>query len=232
MTTIFLAILRSMISSVGAETRPFTLKSEPLKITVQALPLEGKPHDFSGAIGKYALQVEAKPTEVKVGEPITLTMQVTGRGNIETISLPKILGLDGFKTYDPQIKTDERGKSFEQVLIPEDESIKAVPEIRFSYFNPEDEQYHTIKKEKIPILVTPLASEEALKIVDLPGVAKTVKREKLGRDILYIKDSMKGVQKGDSYLYQNGHVSLCADLAAPRILRCAHLPETQRQAGR
>ena len=187
-----------------AETRPFTLKSEPLKITVQALPLEGKPHDFSGAIGKYALQVEAKPTEVKVGEPITLTMQVTGRGNIETVSLPKILGLDLFKTYDPQIKTDERGKSFEQVLIPEDESIKAVPEIRFSYFNPEDEQYHTIKKEKIPILVTPLASEEALKIVDLPGVAKTVKREKLGRDILYIKDSMKGVQQGKSYLYQNG----------------------------
>lgn len=185
------------------ETRPLALKSEPLKITVRPFPLEGKPHDFSGAVGKYVLQVEVKPTEVKVGEPITLTMQVTGRGNIETISLPKIYGLDRFKTYDPQIKTDERGKYFEQVLIPEDESIKAIPEIRFSYFDPEDEQYHTIKKGEIPILVTAIAAEEALKIVDLPEVAKTVKREKLGRDILYIKDSMKGVQQGNSYLYQN-----------------------------
>ena len=185
------------------ETRSLTLKSGHLKITVEALPLEGKPHDFSGAIGKYALQVEAKPTEVKVGEPITLTMHVTGRGNMETVSLPKIYGLDGFKIYDPQIKTDERGKSFEQVLIPEDERIKAIPEIRFSYFDPEDEQYHTIKKGKIPIHVTALAVEETLKIVDLPGVAQTLKREKLGRDILYIKDSMKGVQKGNSYLYQN-----------------------------
>ena len=185
------------------QKRPIVLKSEPLNLTVQALPLEGKPHNFSGAIGKYALQVEAKPTEVKVGEPITLTMRVSGRGNIETISQPKIYGLDRFKTYDPEIKTDERGKHFEQVLIPEDESINAIPEIRFSYFDPDDEHYHTIKKEKIPILVTALAAEETLKIVDLPGVAKTLKREKLGRDILYIKDSMKGVQQGDSYLFQN-----------------------------
>ena len=185
------------------QKRPVVLKSEPLKLTVEALPLEGKPHDFSGAIGRYALQVEAKPTEVKVGEPITLTMRVSGSGNIETIFLPKIHGLNLFKTYGPQIKTDEHGKSFEQVLIPEDDSVRAIPEIRFSYFDPEDEQYHTIKKGEIPIHVTALADEETLKIVDLPGVAQTLKREKLGRDILYIKDSMKGVQQGNSYLYQN-----------------------------
>ena len=187
-----------------AKKHPLALKSEPLKLTVHPLPFRGKPHDFSGAVGKYALQVEAKPTEVKVGEPITLMMQVTGRGNIETISLPKIHGLDQFKTYNPQIKTDESGKSFEQVLIPKDDSIKAIPEIRFSYFDPDDGQYHTIKKGKISILVTAIADEEAFKIVDLPEVTKTVTKEKLGRDILYIKDLMKGVQKGNSYLYQNG----------------------------
>ena len=179
------------------------MKSEPLKITVRAHPLDGKPRDFSGAVGQYTLQVEAKPREVKVGEPITLTMHVTGSGNIETVSLPQIYGLDRFKTYDPQIKTGEHGKSFEQVLIPEDESIEAIPEIRFSYFDPEHEKYHTIKKEEIPIRVTAIAGEEGLKIVDLPGAEKTVKREKLGRDILYIKDSMKGVQRGNTYLYQN-----------------------------
>ena len=188
---------------VSNQKRPVALKSEPLKLTVEALPLEGKPQDFSGAIGKYALQVDAKPTGVKVGEPITLTMRVSGSGNIETIFLPKIHGLNLFKTYDPQIKTDEHGKSFEQVLIPEDDSVKAIPEIRFSYFDPEDEQYHTIKKGEIPIHVTALADEETLRIVDLPGVAQTLKREKLGRDILYIKDSMKGVQQGKFYLYQN-----------------------------
>ena len=186
-----------------AEKRPIVLKSEPLKISVLAHPQDGKPRDFSGAVGRYTLQAEAKPTEVKVGEPITLTMRVTGRGNMETVSLPNIYGLNRFKTYDPQIKTDERGKSFEQVLIPEDESVKAIPEIRFSYFDPEGERYHTIKKAEIPLHVTAIAGEEGLKIVDLPGAEKTVKREKLGRDILYIKDSMKGVQRGNTYLYQN-----------------------------
>lgn len=186
-----------------AEKRPIVLKSEPLKITVRAHPPDGKPRDYSGAVGQYTLQVEAKPREVKVGEPITLTMHVTGSGNIETVSLPQIFGLDRFKTYDPQIKTDDHGKSFEQVLIPEDESIEAIPEIRFSYFDPEREKYHTIKGGEIPIHVTAIAGEEGLKIVDLPGAEKTVKREKLGRDLLYIKDSMKGLQRGNTYLYQN-----------------------------
>ena len=186
-----------------AEKRPTVLKSEALRITVRAHPPDGKPRDFSGAVGQYALQVEAKPTEVKVGEPITLTMRVTGRGNMETVSLPKLYGLDRFKTYDPLIKVGERGKSFEQVLIPEDASVKAIPEIRFSYFDPEGERYHTIKKAEIPLHVTANAGEERLKIVDLPSAEKTVTREKLGRDILYIKDSMESVHRGDSYLYQN-----------------------------
>lgn len=185
------------------QKRRIVLKSDPLKINVLAHPQDGKPRDFSGAVGQYTLQAEAKPTEVKVGEPITLTMRVTGSGNMETVSLPNIYGLDRFKTYDPQIKTDERGKSFEQVLIPEDESVKAIPEIRFSYFDPEGERYHTIKKAEIPLHVTAIAGEERLKIVDLPSAEKTVTREKLGRDILYIKDSMKGLQRGNTYLYQN-----------------------------
>lgn len=185
------------------QKRPIELKSEPLEIIAEDFPLQGKPQDFSGAVGQFALQVEAKPTEVKVGEPITLTMKVTGAGNIETVSLPKLSGLDKFKTYEPQIKTDESGKSFEQVLIPKDESIKAIPEVRFSFFDPEDEKYHTIKKGPIPILVQAMPAEEKLKIVDLPEVTKRVKPEKLGRDILYIKDSIGSVKKGNSYLYKN-----------------------------
>ena len=81
------------------QKRSVVLKSKPLGITARALPLPGRPSDFSGAVGQFTLQVEAKPTEVKVGEPITLTMAVTGRGNIETISSPKIGGLERFKTY-------------------------------------------------------------------------------------------------------------------------------------
>jgi len=186
------------------QKRPMTLKSEPLRITVQAFPLPGKPKDFAGAVGQFALQVEAKPREVKVGEPITLTMKVTGSGNMETVSSPKISGLGRFKTYEPQIKTSEYGKTFEQVLIPKDESIRAIPEICFSFFDPEDEVYHPIKKGPIPILVKAIPAEEGLKIVDLPEVTQTLKREKLGRDILYIKDSMGSVKKGHSHLYKNG----------------------------
>jgi len=186
------------------QKRSIVLKSEPLEISVQPFPSQGKTKDFSGAVGKFNLQVEAKPTEIKVGEPITLTMAITGTGNIETLYSPEIYGLERFKTYEPQIETNENGKIFEQVLIPKDETIKMIPEIRFSFFDPEDGQYHTIRKGPIPILVQAAPVEEELKIVDLPEVAKTVKKEKLGRDILYIKDSMGNVKKANVYLYKNG----------------------------
>ena len=42
-----------------------------------------------------------------------------------------------------------------------------------------------------------------MKIVDLPEVTRTVEKEKLGRDILYIKDSIGGGKKGGAYLYKN-----------------------------
>jgi len=186
------------------KTRPIVLKSDPLAITVRDFPAQGKPRGFTGTVGNFDLHVEAKPTSVKVGEPITLTMLITGRGNIETISTPAISELDAFKTYDSQVTTVSGGKSFEQVLIPKDESVQAVPEIRFSYFDPAGEKYQTLRKGPIPILVTAMLAQEELKIVDLPQVTKTIKKEKLGRDILYIKDSIGSVHKGNSYLYGNG----------------------------
>ena len=186
-------------------TRPIVLKSNPIAVTVLDFPTQRKPGGFAGAVGDYELHVNAKPTSVKVGEPITLTMAVTGRGNFETISAPIITDNGGFKTYEAQSTITPNGRTFEQVLIPRDASIQAIPEIQFSFFNPESAEYRALTQTPIPISVAANPVNEELKIVDHSQVAATPKRtEELGRDILYIKDSIGSVQKGNTYLYGNG----------------------------
>ena len=185
---------------------PLTVVSEPYKITVKPLPSTGQPESFSGAVGQYDLNVEVKPTKLKVGEPITLTMIVQGRGNIDIVNMPKLIDLTQFKAYDPQIsvsKKDNSGrKTFEQVLIPTSDSIKAIPEIQFSYFDPKAEQYKTHTRGPIPIQVEPSDDAEPLQILEI-AEGKAVKRGILGRDIVSIKDDAGSIKSSDGYLYTN-----------------------------
>jgi hypothetical protein len=188
------------------ERRPLTIRSEPYTITVKPLPTAGRPESFTGAVGQYALDVVAKPISLKVGEPITLTMTVKGRGNLDMVKIPRITDLNQFKAYEPQISVKREGnageKTFEQVLIPKSASVKVVPEIQFSYFDPAVGQYRTQAKGPIPIQVAPSDEAEPLQILEI-AEGRAVKREVLGRDIVYIKDEPGLIKRGDGNLYKN-----------------------------
>ncbi len=183
-----------------------TVKSDPYTITVKPLPELGRPESFSGAVGQYSLNVSAKPTVLKVGEPITLTMTVKGQGNIDAVTAPRIADLSQFKVYDPQISVQKQGnageKTFEQVIIPKSDSVKAIPEIWFSYFDPEAGRYVNRTKSAIPIQVAPSDEVEPLQILEI-AEGKAVRREVLGKDIVYIKDEIGSVKHGDGGLYKS-----------------------------
>ena len=188
------------------ERHPLTIRSDPYTITVKPLPTAGRPESFTGAVGQYDLDVVAKPTSLEVGEPITLTMTIKGRGNLDMVKIPEIADLNQFKVYDPQISVKKEGntgeKTFERVLIPRSVSVKAIPEIQFSYFDPEAGQYRTQTKGPIPIQVAPSDEAEPLQILEI-AEGKATKREVLGRDIVYIKDEPGSVKRGDGNLYKN-----------------------------
>ena len=113
------------------ERRSFTVNSQQIKINVLPLPDEGKPENFSGAVGKYDFEVTATPVAVKVGDPITLRMKVTGDGDLKSITMP-VFNDASFKTYDPQIKDEGNAKISEQVVIPTSTDVKEVPAVYFS----------------------------------------------------------------------------------------------------
>jgi hypothetical protein len=188
----------------GYQTYPLSLKSADIPVTVLSLPEENKPAGFSGAVGAFDFEATLNPLEVKVGDPVTLKATVRGQGNFNTVDLPNAnLGND-FKVYEPQVKQDNDAKTFDQVLIPLNVSVKEIPEINFIFFNTLTGLYETITRGPFPIRIIKPEKEEQLKITEarLPGQS-WIKEEKLGRDIIYIKDNPGQLRKKGEYLYNN-----------------------------
>ena len=184
------------------KTYPFQATSPALTVHVQSLPDEGKPANFKGAIGDFRLEAKVSPKKVKAGDPITLTMTISGTGNFDTVSSPVLDSKEGFKVYEPEAKQGEASKVFEQAIIPQSEAITEIPKITFSFFNPQTGKYRSLTQGPFPISVAKPGGSE-LKIVEIPrAVTRTAKKELLGRDIVYIKESPGKLKRTGKYLYQ------------------------------
>jgi oxygen tolerance protein BatD len=138
------------------ERRNVEIKSESVALEVKPLP-PNAPLSFSGAIGNFTMATDAKPKSVQVGDPITVTTTIAGRGNFDRVNAPVVEDERGWHKYPPSSKfkqDDEVGisgtKTFEMVLSP-NEKKQNVPVLAFSYFDPVKEQYVTLHSESTPI---------------------------------------------------------------------------------
>ncbi len=172
------------------ERYPIELKSQESQIIISPLPNDGRPKDFLGSVGDYQFIFNATPTKLKVGDPITVRMDINGKGNFNTVLMPHLENTTGFKVYEPQVKTQENSKTFTQVLIPETDSVTQIPKASFNYFDPNKKEYVNITQGPIAIQVEK-SKEEAPSQVIGPSVAAfpSLVQEELTRDILYIKES-------------------------------------------
>lgn len=173
------------------ERHPVELRSQDVKLVIQPLPTQGMPKDFSGAIGDYQFIVDANPKKVKVGDPITLNMSINGKGNFNTVIIPRIESADGFRVYEPQIKTGENTKEFKQVLIPETDKVTQIPALTFNYFNPYRKEYKAITQGPIAITVEKGTYETPAQVVGpaQTGAEPATERDDFSRDIINIKES-------------------------------------------
>jgi hypothetical protein len=163
-----------------AEHRPVTLTSDPQPMRVLPLPSENVPPSFNGAVGDFTFSLQAAPTNVAVGDPITLKIQIAGTGALDALTLPALDLGPGFKVYPPTSKldtTDPLGtkgvRTFECVVTPQAQDIKSLPPLAFSYFDPQKKSYQTLQQAPIPLVVRPAAAGLAGS-VGLPGAERQV----------------------------------------------------------
>src|SRR4051812_15460461 len=135
------------------------LKSQATVLDVKSLP-PGAPPDFGGAVGNFTLANDAKPKTAQVGDPITVTATITGRGNFDRVTAPTLEDEKGWHKYPPSAdfkQDDDVGisgtKTFETVLSANERKDK-IPAQLFTFFDPAKEQYVTLRTEPIAARVT------------------------------------------------------------------------------
>jgi len=176
------------------EQKQVPLVTESTKVEVLPLPAENKPANFTGAVGSFTMNATAGPTTVTVGDPITVRVQISGRGALDAVTLPAQAAWQNFKTYPPTTKLEtgdpfgfQGTKTFEQIVSPQNADVHELPALTFSFFNPDDGQYHTLTQPAVPLTV------KAAGTSPLPALAankNSAPENQPPQDILPIKEKL------------------------------------------
>ena len=176
------------------EQKQVTLATEMVGVECVPLPADNQPANFSGAIGSFSMTATAGPTSVTVGDPVTVRVKITGHGNLDSLVLPPQDAWQNFKTYPPTTKLEtgdpyglQGTKTFEQIISPLNTDVHELPPLHFSYFNPDDGRYHTLKSAAAPLTVTAAGPSP---MPQLAANKNSVPENQAPQDILPIKDRL------------------------------------------
>tara|TARA_B100000963_G_scaffold200649_1_gene174782 strand:+ start:2518 stop:4263 length:1746 start_codon:yes stop_codon:yes gene_type:complete len=127
-------------------------------INVKPLPDQGRPKDFSGAVGNFNISLNSNKNELKATESFQLDLKVSGTGNLKLFSLPDLTVPSSLEKYDPEYKENVKVSASgmngsilnSYTIVPQFQGKYPIPQIKFTYFNPSAKKYMTIfTKEKI-----------------------------------------------------------------------------------
>jgi hypothetical protein len=136
-----------------------TVSAGSRTINVKPLPVEGKPDDFTGAVGDFKFNVMTSKSELNASESLRATVQVTGKGNLKLFQLPKLNLPSSLEVYEPEhnesIRTYLGGMqgsiSDGYTIIPQYKGKYPIPSVSFSYFDLESETYKRVSSGEIII---------------------------------------------------------------------------------
>jgi hypothetical protein len=153
------------------------IPSNSLKLTIRNLPEQGRPSDFSGLVGEYQIEAKAEPTSVNVGDPITLTIEISGPEYLQPVDMPPLSNQPGFEK-DFKIPSERASgelsgnkKVFTQTIRPMRADITKIPPITLSYFDTRIETYKTVETHAIPLTVT---ATRIVTAMDAEGIERPV----------------------------------------------------------
>ncbi len=139
--------------------KPVSATVKDPDITVKSPPTQNQPAIFRSAVGNYTIATTATPTVANVGDPITITLSITGNGRLDLLQPPPLTDqpslTNDFRVPDEPLAGVVNGqtKTFTQSIRATRDDITEIPPIKFAYFDPDIEQYVTIQSDPIPISI-------------------------------------------------------------------------------
>ncbi len=198
----------------------YEFKSNRVKINVKPLP-PNKPKSFSGAVGDFNYDVSLDRKTTKVDKPITVSVTISGQGNLKLMDPPELDLPSEFEVYDPKINANvsssggkiHGSKTYDFLIVPRNPGEYKLPSLTFSYFDTKEETYNTVQSPEHTITVTgqPKASSS--------GSGDNVSKDEvelIGKDIRYIQTG--NVELRPKGYFLPGSISFFGLYAAPVLL--------------
>lgn len=144
-----------------SQTVQETIYSNKVNLNVKPLPTQKRPASFKGLVGNFQLSTSLENAEIQTNDATSLTVNISGNGNLRMAEAPEINFPANLEVYDPRT-TDNINKTlsgvsgerkFEYLIIPRTEGELEIPPVKFSYFDPKNKEYKTLTGEKFTLSV-------------------------------------------------------------------------------
>ena len=144
----------------------FTKASKPIEIEVVDVPAEGRPANYSGAVGNFRVTAQFEPPTAAVNSPVTLRVRFEGNGNAKLIELPKLDLPPSMELYDQKnnakfAKDGSSYKEFEVMIIPREPGVFQVPAVATTMFDPQSRKFTPLSSQPLSLTVMGTATTPA-----------------------------------------------------------------------
>jgi hypothetical protein len=149
--------------------RPEQLRLQTEGQSIDVRPLPPAPPGFGGAVGQLALSAELQPKEVRLGEAATLSVRLSGVGNLQGAREPKLAMPAGVTVYPPQQEgkdevfgTTVRGtRTWKYVVVPDRAGRYTLEAPEVTYFDPVSRRYQVATSPDLGLTALPRATSSA-----------------------------------------------------------------------
>jgi len=128
-------------------------------------PIAGRPEDFSELVGFYEISSTAHLTEVRVEDPLLLTVKIKGSGprayqpeRRHLRVFPPAIANDFYIEPLPdqdRVLTEEKAWEFSYRLRPKRQDVKRVPSLKLVYYSPARQRFQSSYSDAIELAVKP-----------------------------------------------------------------------------
>lgn len=185
--------------------------------TVHVTPVPaGAPASFGGGVGTFRMDASLSRDSLKTHDAASITVTISGKGNVALLDAPKIDFPSDFEVYDVKTTETATSKTFEYPFIPRSHGDFVLGPVEYSYYDVQAGKYVTLKSAEMPVSVSRGAD---LGVQQNAGqlVASTNRKDvkSLGSDIRYIASAVPALRKSSGMFAGSGLFwSLAALLAA------------------
>ncbi|SVB16951.1 uncharacterized protein METZ01_LOCUS169805, partial [marine metagenome] len=203
------------------------LSTKPIELNIRPLPVEGKPKGFKNLVGQFDMTATIGKDHLDSGDTTTLTIIVSGIGNVMDTTFTNLKIGSQFKVYPDQptftktIHGNQIGgeKVFKFALVPFSTGQQAIPSVTLNYFDPDKKSYKKVSTNPINIEIKPATSNEHLNLIQPKGSSTQQSISSvsvLARDILPIHTQTQDFEIFMSV--QNNHIIFIIGIIAPIVI--------------